>query len=78
MDGRQLLHAYALAILTPFVLAAGGARCGGTHVGHAFAIHAAPERRAELVRSGTGAHIAIGGQVELHAALALRIVALAR
>lgn len=78
MDGRQLLHAHALAILTPFVLAAGGARRSWTHIGHAFAIHPAPERRAELVRSGTGAHIAVGGQVELHAALAFRIVALAR
>lgn len=78
MNGRQLLHANAFAVLAPLVLAAGGARRSWTHIGDAFAIHTAPERRAELVRRGTGAHVAIGSQIELHAALALRIVALAR
>lgn len=75
---RQLILAHAFPILAPLALAAGGARRCGSHIGHTFPIDATPQRRAELMRRRAGAHIAVRGQVELHAALPLRIVKLAR
>jgi len=43
-------------------------------VGDALAVDPAPQRRAELVGGGAGAHLAVGGQVELEATLAPGIV----
>lgn len=74
MYGRQLILAHAFAILAPLALAAGGTRRCGSHIGHTFPIDATPQRRAELMGSRAGAHITVCGQVELHAALPLRIV----
>lgn len=74
VDGGQLLPADALAVLTPLVPAAGGARGGGSHMGDALPVDPTPQRRAELVGGGTGAHLAVVGQVELQPALAPGIV----
>lgn len=80
MNGRRklLLLGYALAALAPLVLATRRAWGCGSHIRHAFPIDATPQCRAELVRGRTGAHIAVRGQVELHAALPLCIVTFAR
>jgi len=43
-------------------------------VGDALAVDPAPQRRAKLVGGGAGAHLAVGGQVELEATLAPGIV----
>lgn len=78
IDRRQLLASNALAVLAPLVPTAQCARRCGPHVGDALAVDLAPQRRAEFVGGGTGAHLAVRGQVELQAALAPRIVSHAR
>lgn len=74
IDGRQLLAADTLAVLAPLVPAAERPRRCGAHVGDTLAVDLAPERRAELVGGGAGAHLAVIGQVELQPALAACIV----
>lgn len=74
VDGGQLLPANALAVLTPLVPAAGGARGGGSHMGDALPVDATPQGRAELVGGGASPHLAVVGQVELQPALTPGIV----
>lgn len=50
-----------------------GARGCGSHVGHALALHSAPEGRTDLLQRGAGLRLTVG-EVMLQSALLLGIV----